>query len=84
MTTKEEKRHLGRVAALGCCVCNSLGYEDSVAAIHHVRHGQGMGQRARHDQAIGLCFRHHQGPEGIHTLGTRAWEKLFGTEQELL
>lgn len=82
---KSDKAHLDRVASLGCVLCLHLGHEGTPCAIHHIRHGQGMAQRANHQDAIGLCHHHHQGKEGIHTLGTRAWEKRFGiTEPELL
>jgi hypothetical protein len=31
---------------------------------------------------IPLCFNHHQGAEGIHTLGTKAWERHFDVSQQ--
>lgn len=43
-----------------------------------------MGQRAGHFETLPLCVGHHTGKEGIHTLGTRTWQKKFGTELELL
>lgn len=78
MTTEAEHRHLNRVAALGCIVCGNK------AMIHHPRDGQGMAQRAPHCDAIPLCYNHHQGKQGFHTLGTRRWEETYGTEAELL
>ena len=33
---------------------------------------------------IPLCHHHHQGGEGIHTLGTKTWEKKYGKQQDLL
>lgn len=74
-----DPRHLSRIAKLGCIVC-----QDTIASCHHVRHGQGMGQRSDDKLALPLCYRHHQGEEGIHTLGTRAWERKYGTEFQLL
>lgn len=44
----------------------------------------GMAQRAPHCGAIGLCYNHHRGKQGFHTLGSRVWEKIYGTEEELL
>lgn len=83
--TKAERQHLNAVAELGCIVCRlKLGIPDSPAQIHHIRHGQGMGQRASHYEAIPLCHRHHQGADGIHALGTREWERHYGTEADLL
>ena len=55
MATKAERDHMGAVAALGCVVCRNLGFVDSPAEIHHVRTGQGMGQRASNYEVIPLC-----------------------------
>jgi len=60
------KRHLVRVAALGCVICKRLGYPDSVAEIHHPRFAAGMAQRASDWLAIPACPEHHRGPRGIH------------------
>lgn len=76
--TVAERIHVSRVVGLGCIVCGEAAHA------HHIRHGQGMAQRAPHSEVIGLCPNHHQGPQGIHTLGTRKWEGLFGTEENLL
>jgi len=84
--TRDEKDHLERLADLGCIAClESLGVS-SPAEIHHVRAGQGVGQRASHFEAIPLCATHHRlGGYGvaIHA-GQKAWEKNYGTERELL
>lgn len=86
MTTKAESLHLGRLAALGCIVCLRLGHGVTPCEIHHPRRGTGMGRRASHYDAIGLCPAHHRtGGHGvaIHA-GQRTWEARFGTEAELL
>lgn len=86
MSTAAEKRHLSRVAALGCIVCHNLGYGESPAACHHIRAGQGMSQRASDYQTLPLCAAHHQtGGHGvaIHA-GQKTWEARYGTELELL
>ncbi len=84
--TKAEKAHLSRLADLGCIAClEAFGYA-SPAEIHHLRAGQGAGQRASHFDAIPLCPPHHRtGGHGvaIHA-GRKTWEKTFGTERELL
>ena len=83
--TKAEQQHLSRVAALGCVLCRRLGYRDTPAEIHHPRTGQGMSQRASHFEAVPLCREHHQGDTGVHGLGRRAFERVYGcTERELL
>ena len=60
------KRHLSRVAALGCLLCKRLGYGETPAEIHHLREGQGMAQRASDFLTIGLCPEHHRGRSGSH------------------
>ena len=52
---KAEKEHLSKVASVGCIVCRNIGFGESPAEIHHVRTGQGMGQRASNYEAIPLC-----------------------------
>lgn len=42
MTTKAEKAYMGRVADLGCYLCQHLGYGPTPAQVHHIREGQGM------------------------------------------
>jgi len=74
--TKSQMQRASRVADLGCLICGDE------AMIHHAL--TGAGGRRNHDLILPLCHRHHQGNEGIHTLGRKAWERRFGTERELL
>lgn len=60
------KRHLSRVAGLGCALCRRLGYSDTPAEVHHIREGQGMAQRAQDWLTVPLCPEHHRGRSGIH------------------
>ena len=58
---------------VGCVVCRRQGVI-TPAALHHVAEGSGL----RSDWAqVPLCFDHHQGPMGLHTLGTKAWIRRF-------
>lgn len=87
--TKADKQHLARVASLGCIVCRNEGHGTTppeLTAIHHIRAGQGMGQRASHHETIPLCALHHQlGGYGIAIhAGQAEWERRFGTERQLL
>lgn len=75
--------HMGRVAAIGCIVCRRAGFGETPAEVHHIRTGTGWG-RASHFRTLPLCFHHHRGADGIHTLGTKAWERRYGSEQDLL
>ena len=83
---KSEKEHLSKVASIGCIVCMNQGSEGTPAEIHHIRHGNGMSQRASNYEAIPLCHIHHRtGGYGvaIHA-GRKEFERLYGDEIELL
>lgn len=83
--TKADRQHLSRLAELGCVLCIRLGYYATPAEIHHIRDGQGLGQRASHYDALPMCPMHHRGDIGIHGMGRRAFERHYGvTETELL
>ena len=83
--TKEERKHLSRVAELGCAVCRRMGYPGTPAEIHHKRAGTGAGRRSSHWEAIPLCPEHHRGSTGLHGLGTKGFPKHWGfDEQDLL
>lgn len=69
MSSAAERRHLARVASLPCFICGAMPCE-----VHHIRAGQGMGQRASHFLSIPLCVEHHRGKTGIH--GDRSAWKL--------
>lgn len=85
MTTLAEKKHLGRVAELGCAVCRRMGYPGTPAEIHHLRAGTGAGRRSSHMDVLPLCVEHHRGKTGIHGMGTKAFVRHYGiTEQELV
>lgn len=60
--------HLARVAALSCVLCDLLGMtQTSKTDVHHIREGQGMGERSSAYLTIPLCHEQcHQGPLGIH------------------
>jgi len=66
-----------------CCLCIRMGIaNDTPAIFHHTRDGR-LGKRGV--EGIPLCWEHHVGKLGIHTLGKKAWEKRFKlTEAELL
>lgn len=64
-----ERLHMGRVAEIGCILCQHLGYGATPANVHHIREGAGMGQRSPHYLTVPLCPEHHQGASGVHTLG---------------
>ena len=65
----------------GCIVCKNKYGVYTQPCIHHIT---GAGMALKSGDFIPLCHHHHQGGEGIHTLGTRTWESKFGTQQDLL
>jgi len=81
--TKKEEEHLDRVASLGCILCHEIGVGYMPAEIHHIRQGQGMGQRAGNYLVLPLCPDCHRGPKGIH--GDRSLLRMVKmTEWDLL
>lgn len=84
--TKAEKQRFQKLVDLGCIICLRGGWGHSQPEIHHIRKGQGVGQRASHDKTIPLCPAHHRtGGYGvaIHA-GQKAFENKFGDEHFLL
>jgi|TARA_B100000035_G_scaffold104061_1_gene88323 hypothetical protein len=78
MATKAEKKHMDKVAQLGCFVC------ERPATLHHIRpKGTGIGRRTSHFEVIPLCPDHHQGKFSIH-MSKKAFEEKYGTEKEIL
>jgi len=62
-----------------------MGYEGTLAEIHHIRAGVGKAQRSDHFTTLPLCPEHHRGRTGIHGLGTKGFAKHYSvTEHELL
>jgi hypothetical protein len=81
VTTIAERKHMSRVAELGCAVCARLGYGQTPAELHHPRRGAGMGQRASHKEVIPLCPEHHRGRTGVHGLGTKGFAQFYGFDE---
>ena len=85
--TKAEQKYMDKVRDIGCIVCLNNGYTDSPAAIHHL---DGRTKAGAHYHVIPLCPKHHQhgDPEkrwvSRHHDGVAAFEKEYGTENELL
>ena len=77
--------HMAQVAALGCLLCRRLGYYGTPAEVHHLRTGTGAGRKAADTETIPLCPEHHRGATGLHGMGRKAVERVYGvTELELL
>ena len=81
--TKAQKLHFSAIVELGCIVDleNVNQRCASPAEVHHIE--TGAGGRRNHDRVIPLCTLHHRCRLGIHHMGRRAWQSIYGTEQEL-
>lgn len=81
----EDPAHLARVRSLPCIACELNGLAQfTPTEAHHIRDGQGMGQKAGDDEAIPLCVFHHRtGFSSIH-LAPATFKWLYGTERRLL
>jgi len=75
--TAKQRARWERLRELGCSVCKAFMPE-----IHHAK--TGMGGRKNHDLVFALCHFHHRGVKGIHTIGRKVWQEIYGTEDEHL
>ena len=80
--TVAEKKWMEAVSNYGCIACHQDGL-NVPAEIHHIRKHTGMGLRPSHFNILPLCASHHRtGKISVH-LGKKAFEKKFGTEEQL-
>jgi len=87
--SKADKIRADKLRDLGCIVCLLEFGEFTPTAIHHI---DGQTKEGCHKNTIGLCPNHHQIKDNFseprwisrHGDGRAAFEKAYGTEQELL
>lgn len=78
--TWQEKGHMGRVAALACCISNQdcAGHIE----VHHITGGKSQNQKNSDFETLPLCLAHHK--EGGHGValhaGVQTWEERYGTQ----
>jgi len=77
------KRRFNLLARHGCAPCRYLLGVNSPAVIHHLTgiEFRATGKKADDIHTIPLCPRHHDGEDGIHTLGKRVWEERWGEQK---
>lgn len=82
--TKAEAKYKYRLAQMCCVICERLHgeHEGGNVELHHLRKG-GWG-KGDYKTLIPLCVNHHRGAQGIHHMGTKAWERQFAVSQEEL
>jgi len=86
MTPTERAARFDKLSRMGCIVCRIVHHVYTPAMIHHLTglKFRSTGKKAKDEHSIGLCHNHHQGAQGIHTIGMRPWENAFGTQEALL
>lgn len=62
-----EKRHMDRLAQWACIACG-----ERPVHLHHVMKAEGKQMRRDHRYVVPLCPDCHQGPLGVHGLGSEA------------
>jgi len=79
--TPKQRAHWEKVRELGCIVGPAIGCEGDIE-IHHCL--TGAGGRKNHNSIVPLCYGHHRGREGIHTISRRVWQNKYGHEVILM
>lgn len=80
------KARFDAITKMGCIVCRIKTGFITPGSIHHLTglKYRATGKKADDKHTICLCHFHHQGAHGIHHLGARRWEKMFGEQTWLL
>lgn len=77
-----EREWQAMLHGMKCVMCMHLDMEQKTKTeLHHVREGQGKGQRASTYMEIVLCWLHHQGPDGWHELGKMGFYQRFKLDE---
>lgn len=79
MTTKAERAHMGKIAALGCVICRRDHNVITPPQVHHIAEGSG---KRSHFMTAGLCLLHHVGELGIHGIGVKAFLRIHRLASE--
>ena len=83
--TKAERIYKDKLAGMGCMACARIhgAHEPGGVELHHYR-GGGWG-KGGYLTLIPLCFEHHRGNDGIHGMGTKAFDRAYPfTQADLL
>jgi hypothetical protein len=73
---------MGKVAQLACVLCRHLGLQQQGRTFcHHIKEGTGIGERSQHWLTVALCHEHHQGANGIHSLGTKGFYTRYKLDE---
>ena len=59
---------------LRCVICTRFAESGQRASLHHVAEGSGIRSPFA---LVPLCYDHHQGPAGLHGMGSKAFIRLY-------
>jgi hypothetical protein len=79
-----ESAYIGNVMRLSCAVCFHRGHNTPATEYHHTRAAEadvGGAQKAGNFLGMPLCGPCHQGAEGIHGKGSRAFARALGASE---
>ena len=82
--TKAEKKHLNKVASLGCIACRQMGYFGTPAEIHHIKGKNIKSKKSSHFEVIPLCPYHHRTSNEAYHHSPKKFTEKFGTQEYLL
>lgn len=73
------KQHMQRVADTGCVICRELLGVFNPCEVHHVAEGS---EPTNDFMTVGLCTEHHRGATGLHSMGVKAFCRLWRLSNE--
>ena len=80
----KNRAYLTAVSAMPCWICWEYDLPQTYPThAHHTICGRFSQHKTPDEQAIPLCWLHHQGPEGIHTDKT-AWVAKYGPDTDFI
>jgi hypothetical protein len=85
--TKDEKKRMNRVAALGCIVCRLYYGIESPAEIHHLTGSKYRSTGKKAKEYIPLCPAHHRNGSNLHPSihgHPKLFNQMFGSQEFLL
>lgn len=88
MATVAVKAHWSWLCdTFGCMVCRmpaSIHHCLSGSIAHELGVSKSVSEKNNDWLTIPLCHNHHQGAQGIHTIGVLTWEEQFGSQLSFL
>lgn len=81
----KDRKHMGRVAELPCCICHEWGMpQQSRTQVHHCIHGRFSMRKVPDTMTIPLCEGHHLGDFDTSKIALhrepKAWREAYGDD----